>query len=70
MYTTYYIESLVDGNIYAYYTRLYQAKYDLVKMFKPNKARIVCLKGYYKFEGGYWYKLTYDGNKFIKEKVR
>lgn len=64
MKTTYYIEVLSDHQIYSYFTRLKDAKYDLVKMFKDNKARIVCLKGQYKYEGRHVYYMTYDGKKF------
>ncbi len=67
MFTTYYIEGLSDKHLYAYFTLLRQAKYDLVKMFKPNQARIVCLKGPYKYEGRHAYYLTFDGKKFKRE---
>ncbi len=70
MKTTYYIEGLSDHFIYAYFDRLHWAKYELVKLFKPGHARIVCLKGQYKYEGYHAYEVTYDGKRFKRKKLR
>lgn len=70
MYTTYYIELNSDKSILGYFTRLYDAKYDLVKMTKPGHARIVCLKGQYKYEGSHFYEVTYTVNKWNKPKFK
>lgn len=69
MKTTYYIEGLSDNHLYTYFTRLRDAKYDLIKLFKPNHARIVCLKGSYRYEGYHAYYLTFDGLKFKKQRL-
>lgn len=67
MYTTYYIETLDNYAIFAYYDRLYAAKSDLVKL-NPNIARIVCLKGQYRYEGQHAYSITYNGKRFKRLK--
>lgn len=69
MYTTYYIENS-NYEIQAYYTQLKWAKYDLVKMFKSEQARIVCLKGQYKYEGRHAYFITHDGTKFRRSMLK
>jgi hypothetical protein len=67
MKTTYYIEGLSDNCIHEYFDRLSDAKRALRKLFKPNHARIMCLKGPYKYEGYYFYEVTYDGKKFKRK---
>jgi hypothetical protein len=70
MKTTYYIETISDGVLQYYYDTLYSAKYDLVKMYKPECAKIVCLKGPYKYEGYHAYKLTYVFDKNRKPRFK
>lgn len=65
--TTYYIETIDNCSVFAYYDRLYGAKRDLLR-FKDNEAIIVCLKGPYKYEGYHAYKMIYDGKRFKRVK--
>lgn len=68
---TYYIES--NGVLQNYYNTLKEAKYDLVKMFKPNdNTFIMCIEGQYKYEGRHCYKVFYKlkNNKPIFQRVK
>lgn len=65
MKTTYYIEDF-SGQILIYYSNLSDAK-DFLQTKKPYmKYRIVCLKGFYKYEGEHAYYLYFNGEKYLK----
>jgi hypothetical protein len=69
MITTYIIEGKSDGKLYGYFGKLHHATYDLKKIFKPNQARILMLKGIMFGEGFHQYQVIYNGEKLIKSKV-
>lgn len=62
MRTTYEIVNLKD-ELCQWYTTLYQAKYDLVKLWNTNTCFIRVVKGQAWCEGSHAYELYYDDYK-------